>query len=310
MTETMLTKEAFEASRQFIESTARPLEITRFHHDFDGAPANSVITALKSYQNPDGGFGHALEPDLRAPESSALCTSIAFQILRSINAPRDETLVSAGITYLLESLDSHKGYWRVIPPSAENYPHAPWWNQVGREQEFASFSLNPTTELLGYLLDYAGDAHRDILSLVSDRVISHLSAMEKIEMHELLCCFRLLHTKYLPVEIDIPVRHKLLQLIDQTLTDDPAQWKEYNLRPLQVVDDPESPFMAGREKPVAANLDYEISSQNRDGSWTPTWTWGNAFPNDWIIAAREWSGILTLEKLLLLKRFHRIEGIG
>ncbi len=309
MTKTMLTREAFEASRRFIETTARPQEIAMFRYAFNGTSADSVIDALKSYQNPDGGFGHALEPDLRAPESSALCTSIAFQVLRSIHAPHNEALISSGIAYLLETLDRQKGHWRIIPISAEQSPHAPWWNQAGRMQEFASFSLNPTAELLGYLYDYLGETHRDILSLVAEQVISHLSGLEKIEMHELLCCLRLLKTKTLPAEVDRSLRQKLLKLIDQALTSDPAQWKEYNLRPLQVVDDPGSPFMAGREESVAANLEYEISSHNEDGSWPLTWSWGGAFPNDWLLAARDWSGNLALDKLLLLKRFHRIAGI-
>jgi hypothetical protein len=309
MTKTLLSRREFEASRRFIEKTARPLEIARFRHAFDGASDNSVFDALKKYQNTDGGFGHALEPDLRAPESSALCTSIAFQVLRSIHAPSDEAIVSTGIAYLLDTLDIQKGYWRVIPSSAGENPHAPWWNQTGREKEFESFSLNPTAELLGYLYDYLGKSHREILSPVSEQVVRHLSGLEKIEMHDLLCCLRLLETKTLPLDIDRPVRQKLLQLIDATLTTDPAQWKEYNLRPLQVVDHPGSPFLAGRAESVAANLEYEISTQKEDGSWTITWTWGDAYPNEWILAAREWSGILTLDKLLLLKRFHSIQGI-
>ena len=308
MTITMLTKPAFDASRRFIETTARPLEIARFQHAFDGASATPVFDALKKFRNSDGGFGHALEPDLRAPESSALCTSIAFEVLRSIRASSDQALVSDGITYLLDHLDKGKGCWRIIPSSAEQSPHAPWWNQAGREKELDAFSLNPTAELLGYLYDYLGDAQREILSLVSGQVIDHLQGLEKIEMHDLLCCLRLLQTNTLPEEIDRPIRQKLNQLIDRTISYDPAQWKEYGLRPLQVVDDPSSPFIQGRQASVAANLEYEISSQNVDGSLSLSWSWRGAFPNDWMVAECDWSGILTLDKLLLLKRFHRIEG--
>jgi len=66
--------------------------------------------------------------------------------------------------------------------------------------------------------------------------------------------------------------------------------------------------MAGIEDAVAENPDYEISSQNEDGSWTPTWSWGDAYPDTWEKARLEWSGVITLEKLLILKRFNRIEG--
>ncbi len=309
MTKTMLTRGSFEKSCQFIETSARPLEIARFHHAFDSGSEGAVIEALKTFQNADGGFGHALEPDLRASESSALGTLIAFQVLRSIHAASTENLVSAGVSYMLETLDKGRGHWRIIPSSAQQSPHAPWWDQAGREQEFDTFSLNPTAEILGYLYEYLGEAQRDILSLMSQRVINHLSSLEKIEMHDLLCCLRLLQTKALPVELARPVRQKVLQLIDITLSYDPAQWKQYGLRPLQVVEGPESPFMAGREQAVEVNLDYEISTQNADGSWPLTWSWGGAYPEDWIHASRDWSGILTLEKLLLLNRFHRIEGI-
>jgi hypothetical protein len=307
---TMLTKEAFEASRRFIETTARTLEITRFHYAFNGGSAGFVFEALKRYQNADGGFGHALEPDLRTNESSAICTSIAFQVLRSIQAAPDKTLVSAGIAYLLKTLDIEKGHWRIIPSSAEQSPHAPWWNQAGRDNVFDNFSLNPTAEMLGYLYDYQGQVPGDVLSLVTDRVISHLSGLETIEMHELLCCLRLLLARTLPKEIYNLIHQKLARLINGIVAFEPAQWKEYSLRPVQVVDDPESPFLTGHEESVDANLGYEISSQTEDGSWTPTWTWGDAFPNDWVLACREWTGIITLEKLLLLKRFKRIEGIA
>lgn len=265
-----------------------------------------MLDALKKYQNGDGGFGHALEPDLRTDESSALCTSIAFQVLRSIQAKPDDVLVSKGIAYLLQTLDREKGCWRIIPRATEQSPHAPWWNQGGRENVFDGFSLNPSAEILGYLYDYQDQIPDGILALVSEQVVNHLSGLEKIEMHELLCCLRLFQTKNLPRKIHEQICQKLSRLIDESMTCDPLTWKGYGLRPLQIVDDPESPFMPGREKHVAVNLDYEISSQNKDGSWTPTWTWGDAFPEAWEIAYCEWTGILTLEKLLLLKRFKRI----
>jgi hypothetical protein len=60
-------------------------------------------------------------------------------------------------------------------------------------------------------------------------------------------------------------------------------------------------------KNLPTNLDYEISTQNADGAWTPNWSWGETWPDDWIIACREWTGILTLQYLLVLKQFNRIE---
>ena len=304
----MLNADAFQASRLFIETTARPLEVARFRHAFDGAPAGVVLQALSDFRNTDGGFGQALEPDLRAPESSVLCTSAAFQILRSLETPPDHDLVSSGIGFLLKHLDREQGGWRIIPETADNSPCAPWWCQEDRKESFESFSLNPAAEVLGYLYDNQERVPEESLALVSQRVLRELNGLEKIEMHDLICCLRLLRTTTLPQEYRIGVRTKLKELIAGTVACDPEQWAGYSLRPLQVVDDPQSPFMEGLEDAVAANLDYEIASQNDDGSWTPTWSWDDTFPEAWAKAEKEWSGIITVANLLTLERFGRIEA--
>lgn len=248
-------------------------------------------------------------PDLRSSESSTLCTSPAFQIFRSIRLAPEDVLVSSGIKFLLDALNKETGHWRIIPAAAELSPHAPWWNQADRTGVFDHFSLNPTAEILGYLYDCQKYVSSGTLSLVSDRVLSHLSDLKKIEMHELLCCLRLLRTEALPESDRSWIQKKLSQLVEGTIECDPTKWEAYCLRPLQVADDPQSPFIVGIEDAVAANLDYEISSQNEEGSWTPTWTWGDAYPEDWKKAQLEWAGVITLEKLLLLKRFNRIEEV-
>ncbi|MEJ2247094.1 MAG: hypothetical protein P8Y80_13610 [Acidobacteriota bacterium] len=304
-----LNRNAFDLALNFVEAMGRPLEAARIKYHFQDGPVENVVASLQSFQNEDGGFGNAIEPDLRAPESSALGTSIAFQIMRECDGNGFGNIPAKAVEYLLSIFDKSKGMWRIISQSADSSPHAPWWNQKGREDVFDSFSLNPTAEILGYLYDNLDQTPTDVLSQVTDRVVSHLSGIERIEMHELLCCLRLLHTRALPEDIRDRIRKRLKDLTAGTITCDPTQWKGYNLRPLQVVDRPESPFMAGLEEAVAGNLDYEIESQNDDGSWTPTWTWVDAFPDIWKVACREWSGIITLEKLLILKRFDRISGL-
>jgi hypothetical protein len=57
------------AARQFIFANARLLDRYRAAVLLDGAPADAVVQALRAYRNPDGGFGHALEPDVRTPHS-------------------------------------------------------------------------------------------------------------------------------------------------------------------------------------------------------------------------------------------------
>jgi hypothetical protein len=306
----ILSSKEFEASREFIETTGRPLERARFHCAFQGADKGVVLHALGAFRNADGGFGHALEPDLRTPESSVLCTSIAFQILRALDVAPQHDLVSRGISYLLANFEQGQCGWRIIPETAENLPRAPWWYQKGREDHFSSFSLNPTAEILGYLFDYREQVPPDLIEAVSDRVFREINELDELDMHELLCCLRLFLTDNLPLEYRDQMHGKLAKLVDGTVARDMELWKGYSLRPLQVVEGPGSPFMAGLEDAVATNLDYEVATANSDGSWTPTWSWDDAFPEAWSKAKREWSGVVTLENLLTLKRFGRIDGLA
>ena len=64
-----LTKEQFERARQFLKTKARKLERALFEYEFESGGQEPILSALAAYQNVDGGFGHGLEPDLRASQS-------------------------------------------------------------------------------------------------------------------------------------------------------------------------------------------------------------------------------------------------
>lgn len=96
----MLGTEAFARARRFVETKARPLEVARMRFHFDSAPEDALVAELTKFQNDDGGFGNALEPDLRAHESSALATSIAFQLIRETGRTLFESTASSAVDYL------------------------------------------------------------------------------------------------------------------------------------------------------------------------------------------------------------------
>ena len=69
-----LTKDGFDRAKNFIQTQGRPLEQALFKLEFENGSVDDVLIQLGEYQNPDGGFGNALEPDVRTPTSSALRT--------------------------------------------------------------------------------------------------------------------------------------------------------------------------------------------------------------------------------------------
>ena len=64
-----MNPEIFSIAETFIWNNARLLERQLFTYLFHGGSSQAVIAALKAYQNPDGAFGNALEPDNRCPGS-------------------------------------------------------------------------------------------------------------------------------------------------------------------------------------------------------------------------------------------------
>lgn len=82
-----LSSEQFAQAREFIMSTVRPLERALFSFEFDTGSPEAVWNELAHFQNPDGGFGRALEPDLRTRQSSVLATVTALKLLRHLATP-------------------------------------------------------------------------------------------------------------------------------------------------------------------------------------------------------------------------------
>jgi hypothetical protein len=72
------------AARRFMAGHARLLDRRRFEQLFDGGNAEPALAALRAYRNPDGGYGHGLEPDLRAPESQPAAALHAFEVLTEV----------------------------------------------------------------------------------------------------------------------------------------------------------------------------------------------------------------------------------
>ncbi|WP_299540527.1 hypothetical protein [uncultured Streptomyces sp.] len=110
-------------AERFVWLTARVLEQRRFAHLFLGGSADAVDTALASYLNEDGGYGHALEPDLRGPPSQPLHTAHALGVLDSIGrceGPRAER-----ICRYLSGASTREGALPALLPTQRGYPAAP-----------------------------------------------------------------------------------------------------------------------------------------------------------------------------------------
>ncbi len=74
----------FSRAEDFIWKNARLLEKRIFAFFFLGGSAREVVSALKAYQNQDGGFGNALEPDKRYPGSTPVDVQHTLEFLDQV----------------------------------------------------------------------------------------------------------------------------------------------------------------------------------------------------------------------------------
>lgn len=300
---------AMESAHAFIDDSARPLEQVIFAYEFEGGDKNAIFDALTAFQNADGGFGNALEPDLRLPDSSVLATTVGLQVLREYDAPADHPLVRGAMRYLLQRYDPAARVWPIIPPNVDGAPHAPWWNYSENVAEgWGGFLINPRVEIIGYLVDYAppGTPAWMAEKLVANAVAFLDERAGKVKMFDLLCYDRLVKSRKLPEVTRAALVEKLSPLVDALVVKDPDAWEQYVLAPLELVDSPASPFAALLADAVQQNLDFEIAHQHTDGSWQSKWTWGGLHPETWNRAKQEWAGVITVRVLKTLRNFGRL----
>jgi hypothetical protein len=113
-----------DAAERFVLANARLLDRHRLAVVLHGAPVAPVVEALRAYRNPDGGFGHALEPDIRAPGSEPSATLHALVVLAEVGA-LDDPMVGEAAAWLA-TIAEHDGGVPFAMPTAAASPHAPF----------------------------------------------------------------------------------------------------------------------------------------------------------------------------------------
>jgi hypothetical protein len=311
-----LSREAFDRARDFIKAQARPLDRVLFEYRFEGSPADLVTAELARSQNDDGGFGHALEPDLRTPASSALATEIGLRTLKELGCSSEHTMVADAVRFFLETLDPETDVWRVIPPDANAHPHAPWWHDEDGSlaRTFDDFLIIPRASIVGLLHYYAALVPADWLADLTEHTVATLETVEDGAFagggDSLRYTLRLVETEALPQSYKDRLVPRLYHLSRKFVSCDPQEWGGYVATPLKVAPTPDSLVADMLRDGLEEYLDYQIDHQTQEGTWEPTWTWGDFYPDVWEQVKLEWRGELTLRTLTALRAFGRIETGG
>jgi hypothetical protein len=308
----ILNRRQFGLARDYIKTQARPLERALFEYHFEDLSAEAVRLQLAVFQNPDGGFGRALEPDIRSPSSSALATEIGLRMLTELDTPPDYPMVSAVVRYTLDSLDPCTKTWRVVPLDVNQYPHAPWWHdQDGSlERIFGDFKVTPRAGILAGLYHYAEIVPPGWLDQVTAATAADIKSMNTEAFggggDALVYARRLAEAPNLPQPIKDWLVPYVQRLADRVVARDPEAWSQYCTPPLKLAPTPRAITAGVIGDCLGPHLDYLIDQQSSQGYWDVTWSWAD-YLDVWEAAKREWRGILIMEALGSLQAYGRIE---
>ena len=93
--------------------------------------------------------------------------------------------------------------------------------------------------------------------------------------------------------------------INKLINVDQSNWTNYVPTPLRFIEIDSKNYFGIEDKHIEQNLDYLLTSLQENGMILPTWEWGNCL-DAWNKAKKEWTGVLTLDAMLLLSKFERI----
>ena len=300
----------FEKAKQFIYENARPLDFARWQYHFENGDKENVLRALSAYQNPDGGFGHALEPDAWNPNSSPIQTWTATEILHEIAFDDPEHPLIKGILAYLESGENFNGYlWYNTIKSNNEYPHAPWWHT--ESDSTCHTDYNPTACLAGFIIRFA-DRNSDLFRLgcvIAQEAVAQLFAGERQnDMHTTLCYIRLAEYCEEAEAFDIfdiqKLKSQLLIAVKNQVNVD--EWEtSYACKPSQFLSSQNSDFCCAIEDVAEYECDFIEKTQLADGSWSIPWCWGD-YPEEWALSKNWWKSNNIILNMLYLRGFGKL----
>ncbi len=294
-------------SRDFIYRNARPLDMARWNYLFEDGEKEDVIKCLTFYQNDDGGFSHALEPDCWNDQSTPLQTWVATKIIKEIRLEDKKHPLVLGILRYLNSGDEFDGhFWNGLSSvkSNNNAPHAPWWSYTQEKET----SYNPTASLIGFILKYAdknSSLYITACQLAREAFIYLKENYPLESMHETSCFVELyeyMEECQIKEIIDLKEFKNLLQLqIKSIITYTTDNWlTEYVCKPSQFISSYKSSFYINNEEIYQYECEFIKETQNVDGTWDVTWEW-DAYADQWAISQNWWKADIIIRNVAFVK---------
>jgi len=276
-----------DSAESFLWQNARLLERRLFSFLFKGGSRQRVITALSAYQNDDGGFGNALEPDKRTPSGQPIDQEFALRILDEVGF--DAEIAENICDFLISIMTEEGGFLFVLPPARDARRE-----EGGNKENNPPASINPTASIAGLL--HKHKFRHAWLEKATEYSWRKIEALQNGSEHDLLCAAIFLE--------NVPDRdraEKIFQNIGEQIKErtafDPTT-PGYTFKPLTWAPVPGS--ICRRlfdDSQIDSHLKALAAGQQADGGWPISW------PAISPACELEYRGVVTLGALKTLKAY-------
>jgi hypothetical protein len=288
-----------DSARDFMATHARLLDRRRFELLEGGTDTAGLLAALDGYRNPDGGYGWALEGDLRSPESQPAAALHAFEVF----AEAGPALAAATLCHWLDEVSLDDGGLPMALPMAIAAGSGPWW--AGADAAQSSLQITSVVAARAWVAAERDPAiaNHPWLARATDYALTQIEQLDAAPGGYVLAfCIQFLDA----IHAERPEAQALLERVFAFVPRDghvPVHGGEESetLRPLDLAPDPGS---AARRlldpQVVEADLDRLASGQQEDGGWTVD------FVSRSPMGKLDWRGFATVAALDVLDRNGRL----
>lgn len=299
-----MNNDVFKKAISFIYRNARPLDLASWRYHFEGGSRKEVIDVLSFYQNTDGGFGHAIEPDFWNPNSSPISTWKAICVLKEIGIDSNENIVKRILAYLDSGKDFSTGMWYNTVKSNNDYPHAVWWEC---QSDSGVPSVNPTISLAGFALKYANKdsalykkAVNIVTSAAKSFIVAPVCDMHITPLYMELYEYCASIDGFVLFDL-VAYKSALYSAVKSTVCTDTDKWlKEYVCKPSTYFNSSKLIFDILDRDLCIKEGEMLLNEQLEDGSYIVPWIWHNDY-KEYYIAANWWKSDILRKNMLYLK---------
>jgi hypothetical protein len=280
-----------QAATRFVHAHARLLERHRLAHLLGEAGPEPVVQALRPYRNADGGFGHAIEPDMRAPTSQPVGVHTVMEILHEVGVAENDMIRPAADW--LTTVTRADGGIPFCLPDVVDYPRNPIWQPADASSVIQTAANAAALHALGVEHPWLDGASEYVWRWLD---ALDLASVEPTPGTGYEVRFAVVFLNAVP---DAARAEAALDALAPQLQRSGLVAREPGgdvQTPLDLAPFPDS--RARRmfdQADVDRHLDALAAAQQDDGGWTFGWDrWNPA-------ATIEWRGVLTLHALRLLR---------